>query len=54
MPEAPLRMVTIAVTEDQHAVIRHAIDRVRASEHDDTITDGRALELVAADFIAGS
>jgi hypothetical protein len=51
--EAMAPLVRIAVTADQHAVIARAVARVREREGDAAITDGRALELVAADFLAG-
>lgn len=53
LPDAIHPPVLIAVTESQHAIIRQAIARIRTSEGDDAISDGRCLELMAADFLSG-
>lgn len=53
LPDAPPHNVLISCTEEQHAVIQQAIERVRQHERDADISDGRALELIAADFVAG-
>ena len=52
--EGPQRTILISVTEAQHHVIEQAVQRVRRREGDDRITDGRALELVCADFLSGA
>ena len=49
-----VQMVTIKATLDQSEVIKRAIERVRTMESDGTISDGRALELICADFLGGA
>lgn len=44
----------IQVTEENRETIDRAIRFVREDEEDETITEGRALELVCADFLAGA
>lgn len=46
--------VTFVATADQGTTIRRAIEAVRANEGDRSITDGRALELVCAEFLSGN
>lgn len=43
----------IIVTPAQRAMIDQAVRIVRADEGDDQITEGRAIELICADFLAG-
>lgn len=43
----------IVVTKEQREVITRAIAKVREKESDPNISDGRALELICADYIAG-
>lgn len=43
----------IVVTPDQRVVIDQAIARVRETEGDETISEGRCIELISADFLAG-
>lgn len=49
------KMVTFVATEEQAVVIRGALAKARNAAGDDgpSLTDGRALELIAADFLAG-
>lgn len=44
---------TIKVTGDQYAVISDAIEKVKADSDEKKISDGRALELICADFLGG-
>jgi len=44
---------TIALTGDQFRVVMRAVANLRAREGDEEITDGRALELICADFMGG-
>lgn len=44
----------IALTNEQFDVVTQAIQRVREREGDPQMTDGRALELVCADYLAGA
>ena len=48
-------MTTFLVTEDQATVIRGAIAKVRESEQagDEELSEGRCLELIAADWLSG-
>lgn len=50
----PEPMTEIALTASQHTVVREAMDRVREQEGDAELTDGRCLELIAADFLGGA
>ena len=45
--------VTISCTSDQHVVISQAIERLRDISGDYSITEGRCLELISADYISG-
>ena len=45
---------TLSVTPNQRAVIAQAIAAVRDRESDPTMADGRALELICADYVAGA
>lgn len=47
-------MRSIKLTTEQHEVVGRAIMAIRISENDSTISDGRALELIAADYLAGT
>lgn len=44
----------IRLTEEMREIIDQAINIVRIQEDDYTMTEGRAIELIAADFIAGA
>jgi hypothetical protein len=44
---------SITMTHEQYEVVVSAIVRLRTREGDSEITDGRALELICADFLAG-
>jgi hypothetical protein len=48
-PEKP----SIALTVEDHEIVKAAVSRLRAEEGYDDITEGRALELICADFLAG-
>jgi len=50
---AGVKVVVFTASEEQAAVIREAIDTLKKREGFD-ITDGRALELIAADFMSGA
>ena len=44
----------IVVTEDHRTTIDAAIGIIRKTQEDENISEGRALELISADFLAGS
>jgi ParB-like chromosome segregation protein Spo0J len=46
-------MRSIMMTKEQHEVIGKAIFKVRQDEDAVTMSDGRALELICADFLSG-
>lgn len=56
-PQAPadnvLKRITFVTTDEQSTIIHNAVERLRSSENDSTITMSRAMELICADFIAG-
>ena len=53
-PDAkPEKPKPLKLTPDQYVVVRRAIDALREREGDPDISEGRALELIAADFTAG-
>lgn len=41
-------------TPEQAVIIKEAINKLKSGEGYDDITDGRALELISADFLAGA
>jgi hypothetical protein len=43
---------SVKLTHDQYEVLKRAMTRVREDEGDASITDGRCIELIAADFLA--
>jgi hypothetical protein len=45
--------VSFWATNAQASVIRRAIDKIKDNEDDESMSDGRALELICADFSAG-
>lgn len=45
---------TVAFTEEQWEVVESAIKRVRVINGDEAISGSRAMELIAADFLAGA
>ena len=49
MPEIPHDMKVYRATVDQAAAIDRAINKIKA-EHGDQVSEGRALELICADF----
>lgn len=52
--EQAARQVRYKVTNDQAEAIRAAIERVRKREADQDMSDGRCLELICADYLAGA
>jgi hypothetical protein len=50
---AARRPPTIALTAGQWEVVKRAVDRLRLEEQAPSITTGRALELICADYLAG-
>lgn len=51
--EKPPAGKSLIVTNDQWEIMHRAISRVRDISDDQAITDGRALELICADYLAG-
>lgn len=49
----PAHQDTIRVTDAQLKIFQEAVNRIRDKEEDQTISEGRCLELVCADFLAG-
>jgi len=47
-------VVHVSMTKEQHAICEQAVDKLRASQEDSSMTFGRALELICADFLAGA
>lgn len=47
------KMHHVAVTAEQYAVFERARNRVRALEDNPDLSDGRCLELICADYLAG-
>ncbi len=47
-------LVTLKVTGDQHMIIFEAMEAIRADANDDKVSDGRCLELICADYLAGN
>jgi ParB/Sulfiredoxin domain len=45
---------TVRLTTEQMQVVRRAIDLVKTAESDQDMLDGRALELICADYLAGA
>lgn len=53
--ESPLHSFrTVIFTEEQWPVITRAVEMLRESECDPAIKEGRCLELIAADYMAGA
>lgn len=48
-----IRGLTIAFTEEQTQTVRKAIDKIKQESEDETMSDGRAVELISADYLAG-
>jgi hypothetical protein len=46
--------LSITFTEEQKQVVDSAIRSVRRDQEDDSITEGRALELICGDYLAGA
>lgn len=46
-------MITMSMTEEQHAIIMQAVAKVREQEGDAGLSEGRCLELIAADYLDG-
>lgn len=47
-------VVHVSMTKEQHRVCEQAVDKLRAREEDSSMTFGRALELICADYLAGA
>lgn len=45
---------SLKLTGDQWAVIKQAVDRVKEASDDQTISEGRAVELICGDYLAGT
>jgi len=52
--DKPRTSNSIRLTEDQWAVVSDAIERVRESEGSKEMSEGRAIELICGDYLAGS
>jgi hypothetical protein len=48
-----VEMKEISVTAPQYAVISEAVSTLRSKENDQEMSEGRALELICADFLSG-
>ena len=48
-----IRGLTITFTEEEGKVVRQAIDKAKQVAQDETLSDGRSVELVCADYLAG-
>ena len=44
----------VIFTDEQWTLVRQGVERVRNSEHDEAIKESRAIELMVADYLAGS
>ena len=44
----------VTVTEEQREVFERALERLREINADYSISEGRALELICADYLSGS
>jgi ParB-like chromosome segregation protein Spo0J len=44
----------IVLTDDQYKVVMQAIAKVKQGEGDDDMSDGRCMELICADYLAGA
>jgi hypothetical protein len=55
-PHAPadnvLKRITFTTTEEQATIVMNAVQALRASENDSTITMSRAFELICAEFLS--
>lgn len=47
-------MHTVKMTKDQWNLIEQAVSRIKELEQDSSMSDGRCLELICADFLAGA
>lgn len=52
-PAVPPKSHDIAFTPEQWAVVERAIARVRGAAQDGDVSQGRAVELICADYLAG-
>ncbi len=43
----------VRLTKDQRSIVDRAMHMLRVAEEDHTISEGRCLELICGDFIAG-
>ncbi len=51
--EKPVMAPPIKVTEEQRDIINQAVNIVRLTEGDYTMSEGRAIELISGDFLGG-
>jgi ParB-like chromosome segregation protein Spo0J len=51
---AGVRVAVITLTEDQAVIVKGALEKIRSIERDPHISDGKALELMAADWLSGA
>lgn len=52
--ESKAEMRSVELTKEQHEVVGRAILAIRSNEGDQSISDGRALELICANYLSGS
>lgn len=53
-PESKPKMKTVKMTAEQHEVFTRALQALRSDESDMAISDGRAIELWAAEYLSAS
>lgn len=54
LPSGPPALVSIVLTRDQYQLVLRAVEAVRAREGDAAMTEGRVVELLCADYLAGA
>ncbi len=47
------KATTISLTGEQYAIVSQAVQRLREISGDHSVTEGRCLELIAADYLSG-
>lgn len=52
LTQTKVKMKPLKVSEDQYDIIKQAIEKIRKQENDPSISEGRALELICADYIS--
>lgn len=50
----PVMGASVHLTADQRLIIDQAVERIRAMENNESISEGRCLELICADFMSGA